>query len=278
VQDRPTVQSALRDAAARLATAGVASPRVDAELLLAWVLGVARSRLILLPSLPPAAVASFEAAVARRAAREPLQHIVRAAPFLGLSLAVGPGVFIPRPETEVLAQWGIDSLTDVCAPVVVDLCSGSGALALAVAAAYPQAWVYAVEVSPDALEWLERNASDYSNVEVVAGDIRSVSLPGLAGRVDLVVANPPYVPTTVGVPPEVRADPSLAVFAGPDGLDLIPAVADLAATLLRPGGRIGVEHDESHAPEVADIVGRSFHDVAGLTDLAGRPRFTTGRR
>jgi release factor glutamine methyltransferase len=223
-------------------------------------------------------VASFEAAVARRAAREPLQHIVGAAPFLGLSLAVGPGVFIPRPETEVLAQWGIDALADVCAPIAVDLCSGSGALALAVAAAHPDAWVYAVEVSPDALEWLERNASDYSNVEVVAGDVRSVSLPSLAGRVDLVVANPPYVPTTVDVPAEVRADPSLAVFAGPDGLDLIPAVAALAASLLRPGGRIGIEHDESHAAEVAEIVGRFFHDVTGLTDLAGRPRFTTARR
>lgn len=272
------MQSTLRHAASRLAAAGVASPRVDAELLLAWVLGVARSRLLLLPSLPPAAVALFEEAVARRMAREPLQHIVGEAPFLGLSLAVGPGVFIPRPETEVLAQWAIDALSEVSAPIVVDLCSGSGALALAVAAARTEASVYAVEVSPDALEWLQGNASDYSNVEVVAGDVRSVSLPTLAGRADLVVANPPYVPTTVDVPPEVRADPSLAVFAGPEGLDLIPAVASLAASLLRLGGRIGIEHDESHAPEVADIVGRCFHDVAGLTDLAGRSRFTTARR
>jgi release factor glutamine methyltransferase len=272
------LRTALRHAASRLDAAGVASPRADAELLLAYVLGVPRPRLLLLDSLSPSDAASFAAVVSRRAAREPLQHITGAAPFLGLTLAVGPGVFIPRPETEVLAQWGIEALSGSVAPTVVDLCSGSGALALAIAHARPDASVYGVESSPAALDWLRRNASDYSNVEVVAADVRSSPLKALRGGVDLVVANPPYVPDAVGVPEEVRADPAVAVFAGVDGLDLIPTVASLGADLLRSGGRIGIEHDESHPEGVATILSRHFRDVSGLADLAGRPRFTTARR
>ena len=267
--------SALRAATVRLAAAGVDSPRVDAELLLAFVLSVPRSRLFLIDSLPAADLERFDALVARRASREPLQYITGTAPFLGLSLAVGPGVFIPRPETEVLASWGISALDGLSAPTAVDLCSGSGALALAIASARPDATVYAVELSPTALEWLHRNASNFSNVVVVAGDVRTVSLPVVA---DLVVANPPYVPSTVEVPAEVRSDPPEAVFAGPDGLELIPAVASLGASLLRRGGWIGMEHDESHAAAVADILSSSFVDICGLADLAGRPRFTLGRR
>ena len=267
--------SALRAAATRLAAAGVASPRVDAELLLAFVLSVPRSRLLLIDSLSPVDAARFEALVSRRVAREPLQHITGSAPFLGLSLAVGPGVFIPRPETEVLASWAISTLSGLAAPTVVDLCSGSGALALAIAAARPDATVVAVELLPSALGWLLRNASDYSNVEVVAGDVRDISLPIVA---DLVVANPPYVPSTVDVPAEVSADPVEAVFAGPDGLELIPAIASLGASLLRAGSWIGIEHDESHAADVARILSASFVDVQGLADLTGRPRFTLGRR
>jgi release factor glutamine methyltransferase len=266
-------RSLLADAAAKLASAGVGSPRVDAELLLAHVLSVHRSRLLLLSALSPGDLERFESLVERRAAREPLQYIVGTAPFLGLTLAVGPGVFIPRPETEVLADWAVSSLEG---SVAVDLCSGSGALALALASAHPSARVYAVENSPEALEWLRRNASGYSNVEVVAGDVRSLPLPVVA---DLVVSNPPYVPSAVDVPPEVRADPASAVFAGPDGLDLIPAVAASAAALLRPSGLFGVEHDESHADAVASILSASsFADVRGLADLAGRPRFTLGVR
>jgi release factor glutamine methyltransferase len=268
-----TPRAVLLDAASRLAAAGIASPRVDAELLLAHILSVSRSRLLLVSSVSPTDLAEFESLVERRAAREPLQHIVGTAPFLDLSLAVGPGVFIPRPETEILADWARSSLDG---SVAVDLCSGSGALALAVASAHPAAHVYAVEISPDALEWLQQNASEYSNVEVVVGDVRSLSLPVVA---DLVVSNPPYVPTSVDVSPEVHADPSLAVFAGVDGLDLIPAVVASAASLLRPGGLIGIEHDSSHAAEVAAILAASsFTDVRGLDDLTGRPRFTTAVR
>jgi release factor glutamine methyltransferase len=267
--------AALRTATARLAEAGVGSPRVDAELLLAFVLSVPRSRLVLIDSLSPVDSARFDSLVARRVAREPLQYITGTAPFMGVSLAVGPGVFIPRPETEVLASWGISALVEVSDPTVVDLCSGSGALALAIAAARPDAIVYAVEFSPAALEWLNRNASGLSNVEVVEGDVRTMSLPVVA---DLVVANPPYVPSTVEVPDEVRADPSMAVFAGPDGLDLIPSVVSLGTSVLREGGWMGMEHDESHAEAVADVMSSSLVDVRGLPDLAGRPRFTVGRR
>lgn len=272
------LRTALRDAASRLDAAGVASPRVDAELLLAFVLGVPRSHLLVLDSLTPASEVDFAAVVERRVAREPLQHITGTAPFLGLTLAVGPGVFIPRPETEVLTQWGIDALTGLVSPTVVDLCSGSGALALAIAHARPDAAVYAVESSPAAVEWLRRNAAGYSNVSVVEADVRDAPLPDLHSGVDLVVANPPYVPSSVEVAPEVRADPSSAVFAGPDGLDLIPAIATLSADLLRDGGRIGVEHDESHPEGVAKILSRFFREVSGRADLAGRPRFTTARR
>lgn len=273
-----TPSALLRAAVARLGAAGVDSPRVDAELLLAFVLGRSRSQLLLVSDVALDDAARFESLVDRRVAREPLQYITGTAPFLGLSLAVGPGVFIPRPETEILASWALDCLSSVDGPMVVDLCSGSGALALAIASARPDASVAAVELSRGALECLRRNASAYSNVDVIAGDVRNLDLSPIGGRVDLVVANPPYVPSTVSVPAEVQADPSMAVFAGPDGLDLIPAVTALAATLLRPGGRFGMEHDESHAAAVASIVAESFADVVGLTDLAGRPRFTLGRR
>lgn len=272
------VRILLREAARQLAAGGVDTPRTDSELLLAHVLGVERSRLYLLDEITAEQASAYRAVIGRRAAREPLQHITGLAPFLGHDLHVGPGVFIPRPETEVLAQWGIDALAGRTTPIVVDLCSGSGALAVAVAHARPDAAVTAVEISPDALEWLRRNVSGTSIV-VVRADVREPGLLAeLRGRVDLVLCNPPYVPTATAVPDEVRADPDLAVFAGPDGLDLVPAVADLAYDLLREGGQLGIEHDESHPEEVAAILRRRFGNAAGLPDLTGRPRFTTALR
>ncbi|MFC4130692.1 peptide chain release factor N(5)-glutamine methyltransferase [Hamadaea flava] len=270
------VRSLLREAASRLGAAGVGSPRTDSELLLAHVLECERGRLYLLDVIDTVQAERYRAVVERRAAREPLQHITGSAWFLDLDLQVGPGVFVPRPETETLAQWGIDHIAGLERPTVVDLCSGSGALALAVARARPDAEAYAVEVSPEALEWLGRNAFG-TRVRVVPGDVRDPDLLAeVRGQADLVLCNPPYVPAAQRVPVEVRADPPLAVFAGVDGLDLIPVVAELAADLLRDGGRAGIEHDESHPEEVARILGRHFRDVRGLPDLAGRPRFTTG--
>lgn len=275
------LRSALRTATARLTEAGVETPRVDAELLAAYALGVRRGRLPLIDTVPPEAAGLFAELVDRRAAREPLQYIVGQAPFLGRMLAVGPGVFVPRPETELLAAWGIEIIAGRSRPpVVVDLCSGSGALAIAIADAHPSAHVYAVERSEAALPWLRRNAEG-STVSVVAGDVADpVVLHQLDGTVDLVICNPPYVPAAVGVPPEVSHDPAEAVFAGPDGLDLIPAIISRAASLCRDGGHFGLEHDESQAKALAELLredGR-YAEIEGMNDLAGRPRFTVARR
>jgi release factor glutamine methyltransferase len=241
-------------------------------LLAAHVLATPRGRLLVIDEITPERAEEFTRLVERRARREPLQHLTGTAPFFGLELAVGPGVFIPRPETELLAQWAIGALAGAPHPSVVDLCSGSGALALAIAAHHPNATVCAVESSPAALEWLRRNTSG-SRVEVIEGDIREVPIPGPA---DLVVANPPYVPSAHRVPPEIAFDPQQAVFGGQDGLDLIPAVIARAASLLRPGGRLGVEHDDSH--DLRDLFTPNFEHVERHLDLAGRPRFTTGVR
>jgi release factor glutamine methyltransferase len=211
--------------------------------------------------------------IEKRAQRVPLQHLTGTAPFLNIDLKVGPGVFIPRPETELLARWGIDAIADSERPTVVDLCSGSGALALAIASARPDARVYAVERSEEALKWLWLNASG-SSIVVVEGDVREVELPG---GVDLVLSNPPYVPAGTPVAPEVLADPPEAVFAGTDGLDLIPALIDRAAQILRPGGHLGFEHDDSHV-NLAHLLEGGFEPIESHRDLAERPRFTTATR
>lgn len=266
-----------------LAAAGVASPRFDAESLAAHVLGVPRGRLLLHPRLDPAAADALRALVARRAAREPLQHLLGTAVLGPVEVAVGPGVFIPRPETELLLEWGIAALTDIASPLVVDLCTGSGALALAIAALRPDVAVHAVELDPKALAWARRNVEAHGGrVELHTGDVRAADLlPHFAGRVDLVVCNPPYVPDATVVPPEVRTgDPALAVFAGPDGLAVIPAVVERAIALLRPGGVFAVEHDDSQADAVPALLRArpELVDVAEHADLNGRPRYATARR
>jgi release factor glutamine methyltransferase len=268
----------LTAAAARLAAAGVATPRVDAELLLAHVLGVPRSRLVLAPPPDPVAVATFGAAVTRRATREPLQHIVGTAPFRTIEVAVGPGVFVPRPETELL----VDAVRPAvpAGGLAIDLCSGSGALALALAAEVPRLRIIAVEADPDALLWLRRNAEG-SAVTVLAADVTAGPLlPELVGSVDAVVCNPPYVPTSVGVAAEVRHDPPVAVFAGETGLAVLPHVIDRAAELLRPGGVLALEHDDTHGSAVPALLrddGR-WREIAEHHDLAGRPRYATAVR
>jgi release factor glutamine methyltransferase len=263
------------EATARLAAAGVPTPRVDAELLLAHVLGVPRSRLVgVQPSAPQRA--AFAELVARRAARVPLQHLTGTAPFRHLELAVGPGVFVPRPETELL----VDTVLPARPGIVVDLCAGTGALALAIAHESQGTRCYAVELSPDALGWLRRNA-DGTDVRVVAGDVRETGLLAeLAGRVDVVVSNPPYVPLATPVDPEVRADPAEAVFGGEDGLEVVPFVVARAAALLRPGGLFVMEHDDTQGRSVPLLLERdaSWSDVADHEDLTGRPRFVTARR
>ena len=261
-----------------LEAAGVGSPRVDAELLLAHVLRRPRSALLTLDGVTPAEKARFDEFVARRVNREPLQYIVGVAPFRHLELAVGPGVFIPRPETELLVDVALQTLHH--GDAAVDLCAGSGALGLALLDELPGLSVIAVERDPVALGWLRRNAAGTS-LQVHAADVADPSLlVDRRGTIDVVVTNPPYVPESVAVDPEVAADPRVAVFAGADGLDLMPAVIARAAELLRAGGQVVVEHDESHARAVPGMLaddprwaGARLHH-----DLAGRPRFSTAFR
>jgi len=291
--DRTPTSVAVAMAATELDRAGVPSSRVDAELLAASVLAVPRGRLAVTDGLTAAELARLAELVVRRAAREPLQHLLGSAPFRRLELAVGPGVFVPRPETELLAGWGIDAAARGVDEVrvaggritVVDLCSGSGAIALAVANEVPGVRVVAVERSPVALDWLRRNAAERaaagdSPVPVVPGDVTDPNLLAeLAGLVDVLLCNPPYVPDGTPVPPEVRHDPAQAVFGGADGLAVIRLVLARAVTLLRPGGVLGVEHDDSHAAAVRELVAATgrFTDLTGHDDLTGRPRFVTAR-
>ena len=270
----------LAAATERLAAAGVDSPRVDAELLLAALLDVPRSRLITAGEPPRSIALAYDEHVSRRVAREPLQHITGRAPFRHIEVEVGPGVFVPRPETELLVDAVLTHLRGIDRPAVVDLCSGSGALALAIADEVATAGVVALEYSLAAQRWLTRNAAG-SRVRVVIGDVRDPELlRPLYGQADAVVANPPYVPLPTDVAPEVLADPREAVFAGPDGLDLIPAVVSRAADLLRAGGLLAMEHDESHAGEVLDILdddGR-WASCDPRRDLSGRPRYVVAIR
>ncbi|MET0426428.1 MAG: peptide chain release factor N(5)-glutamine methyltransferase [Actinoplanes sp.] len=267
-------------AAGELAAAGVSSPRVDAELLAAHVLEVSRGRLLLIDGIRPDELRRFTALVAERARRIPLQHLLGTAAFRYLELSVGDGVFVPRPETEVLAGWGIERTPP--GGTVVDLCSGTGAIALSVAGESAAGRVLAVERSPVALSFLRRNAAGVGNVEVVEGDVTDPDLlADLAGAVDVLLCNPPYVPDGTPVPPEVADhDPAEAVFGGADGLVVIRPVVALAARLLRPGGVVGIEHDDVHGAAVPDLLRADGHftEVTALTDLTGRPRFATARR
>lgn len=278
--------AAVADATQTLAEAGVASPRVDAELLAAHVLKVPRARLVLIRHWDAAAAARYRQLVADRSRRVPLQHLTGTAGFGHVELAVGPGVFVPRPETELLAQWASQQVARLPGePVVVDLGSGSGALALEIAHQAPAARVYAVERSPAALVWLHRNAQARAAagdrpIEVVVADATDpATLDHLVDRVDVVVCNPPYVPEQVPVPPEVaQHDPPEAVFAGPDGLAVIRPVVATAAALLRAGGWFGMEHDDTHETVVPQLLQDQFTEVIDHRDLADRPRFVTARR
>jgi release factor glutamine methyltransferase len=276
------VADAVAEATTVLAGAHVASPRVDAELLASFVLAVPRARLAL-AQFTAEQLERFRGLVRDRASRVPLQHLTGSAPFRHLELAVGPGVFVPRPETEVLVEWGLHWLRNRPGSIVADICAGSGAIAASVRTEAPGTTVFAVERDPSALEWLRRNVVRYG-VTVVAGDGTDPAvLADRNGAIDLVLCNPPYVPEigAAGLPAEVTAhDPHGAVFGGTDGLDVIRPLIRRFATLLRPGGAMAIEHDDTHAYVVPTLVhtdGR-FTDIALHHDLAGRPRFTTATR
>lgn len=267
---------AIRAASARLAAAGVASPRHDAEELAAHSLGTERRHLWRHDVTGP----DFTAYVARRAAREPLQHITGVAHFRHVSLAVGPGVFVPRPETELVAETAITEARAVRRrPVVVDLCTGSGAIALSVVDEVPGARVHAVELDEAAAAWARGNLAG-TGVDLRCGDMAE-AFPELDGTVDVVVSNPPYIPLGAHIrDAEVAThDPALALWSGPDGLDAVRVVARVARRLLRPGGLVVVEHADLQgeaAPRVLAEAGLT--DAADHPDLAGRDRYATARR
>lgn len=265
----------------RLADAGVPSPRFDAEELAAFVHGVGRGE------LHRVADADFDAryweVIARREAREPLQHITGRAFFRYLELQVGKGVFVPRPETESVVGWAIDAVRamDVAEPLIVDLCTGSGAIALALAQEVPRSRVHAVELDENALRWAGKNVEG-SRVTLHQGDALT-ALGDLDGQVDLVICNPPYIPLTEWeyVAPEARDhDPELALFSGEDGLDFIRGLERAAHRLLRPGGVVVVEHADTQGGQVPWIFteDRGWADAADHPDLNNRPRFATARR
>ena len=257
-----------------------ASPEADAEILLAHVLEIDRSRLVLVDEVADGDRATYDALVGRRAAREPLQHLTGRAYFRHVELAVGPGVFVPRPETELLAGWAVERAGALDAPVVVDLGTGSGAIAKAVADEVPHARVHAVEMDEAAHGWATTNLAG-TGVDLRLGDL-GTAFDELAGTVDVVVSNPPYIPLDAweSVALEVRDhDPALALWSGADGLDAMRVVEARAALLLVPGGVVGVEHADAQgesAPAVFAATGR-WADVRDHRDLAGRPRFVTAR-
>ena len=283
------LSDALRSGAARLADAGVASPRVDVELLAGHLLGLDRGGVQLAGLRGAAAPAGLGALVDRRADRVPLQHLTGRAPFRRLELAVGPGVFVPRPETEQVAQVAIDEAVRVArragAVLVVDLCTGSGALALAMADEVPEARVHAVELDADAHAWAARNVAELAlggRVNLVRGDART-ALAELDGMVDVVVTNPPYIPPdAIPIDPEVRDhDPAVALYGlGPDGLAVPRGVVAAAGRLLRPGGLLVMEHAEVQSSAARALVAATglFDASTTATDLSGRDRMVVARR
>lgn len=271
---------------ATAALAQVPSPRVDAELLAAHLLhGGSRAELqralLMGERLTPAQVAEYEALVARRARREPLQHITGRAPFHHLELSVGPGVFVPRPETELLVEeaLGVLRLTEKTnAPRVVDLCAGSGAIAAAIKSELPNAQVFAVELSEEAIPYARKNLEPLG-VHLVQGDALT-ALPELAGTIDAVLSNPPYIPPgNVPADPEAALhDPDMALYGGgEDGMQMPTAIAARAYELLAPGGFFMMEHDDTQEEAVAELLARvGFERRYPVRDLNGRPRHSAG--
>lgn len=271
-----------------LSSAGVPTPQADAELLIGHVLGLTRGQ-VQAKAVTEAGLGADDYltvldVVERRAAREPLQHITGRAAFRSLELAVGPGVFVPRPETETVAQVAIDALMAVASPtpLAIDLGTGSGAIALALATEVPHAQVVAVENSPRAFVWTRQNARDVAapNLRLVFADLAD-AVPELDGTVDVVVSNPPYIPLgAIPRDPEVRLhDPEHALYGGTDGLDVVRAVSTRALALLRPGGTLVLEHGELQGAEIRDLLAADgWRAPVTSRDLLGRDRATSATR
>ena len=285
------VRPLLIEAVSQLRAGGVESPEQEARQLLAYAAGVELARLPLVDAVEDGQAALFQTLIRKRSQRIPLQHLTGRAHFRHLELEVGPGVFVPRPETEVMTGWAIEQLrpmvyavargTSRHLPVVVELGTGSGAIAKSIATELTGTRVYAVEVSEEAAAYASRNLAD-TTVELYVQDMIG-ALPQLNGGVDLVIANPPYIPLEAfeSVVPEARDhDPLLALFAGQDGLDVIRAVVAEAARLLRPAGLLCVEHADVQGESAQQVVVThgGFAGVRDHPDLTGRSRFVTAIR
>lgn len=268
-------------ASARFRAAGLVSPVVDARLLLTHLLG-AEHGVLMAADPTPEQEELFEDMIRRREAGEPVQHITGLSPFRYEELHVGPGVFIPRPETEQLVEKALHILGSRPAGQrrVVELCAGSGAISLCLARELGGVQLHAVELSPNAWPFLVRNLRGV-DIEIVLGDMAH-AFHELDGTVDLVVVNPPYVPETdrAVLPGDVVGrDPDLALFSGQDGMDALRVVHDVARRLLKPGGWVVAEHDEKQSAVVLDLFGEpDFEGAVDLPDLTGRPRFITALR
>jgi len=275
--------------AERLAAAGVPSPRADAAALAAYALGTEALDVLQPPELDPGFEQRYQALIDRRSRREPLQLITGRAAFRYLDLQVRPGVFLPRPETEWVTEQAITALRTAAstrpAPVVLDLCSGTGAIALSIAHEVPEAQVLAVEVSEAAVATIEDNAGRHHlELQVLHGDVRNEHLvdPWQSGA-DVVISNPPYIPPGgVPVDPEVREyDPAPALYGGgADGLEVPCAVIAAAARTLRPGGTFVMEHGADQGEQVRELVRScgAFTDIETRRDLAGRDRMVVACR
>ena len=272
-------------AIARLTEAGVATPEADADLLVGHVLDMSRgevqAKAITDAELRADQLDELTGLLDRRVAREPLQHITGRAYFRSLELSVGPGVFVPRPETEQVAQYAVDALRAVPVehPIAVDLGTGSGAIAFALATEVSNSFVYAVEVSPDAFRWTEinRELTGATNATIVLGDLADAFVE-LDGTVDVVISNPPYIPTNA-VPRDLEVqlhDPATALYGGADGLDVVRQVSKTGLRLLHPGGTLVLEHGELQGASIADLLRTDgWTAVATHRDLLGRDRATT---
>jgi release factor glutamine methyltransferase len=274
------LRCAIDSATTLLADAGINSARYDAEELAAHLTGTERGRLPLIDSPDDTFFDRYHAAIAARSRRVPLQHITGTAAFGPLTLFVGPGVFIPRPETEVMLEWATAQRLPE-APVIVDVCTGSGALAIALAQHWPAARVLGIDDSDAALEYARKNSAG-TQVELMLADATDPDLLSeLDGHVDLLVVNPPYVPEAAELEPEVsQYDPPHAVFGGADGMTVINAIVRLAGRWLRLGGVFAVEHDDATSSQTSELVRSTglFDEIIAHNDLTGRARFVTARR
>lgn len=276
------IKLALESAAATFEKAGIESALVDAEILLGHLLNLTRGELQskVITDEEFSLVEEFEALVAKRAERFPLQHITGVAYFRRLALKVGPGVFIPRPETEVVTQIAVDALkaSGSAEPIAVDLATGSGAIALSLAVEVPNAKVFAIELSEEALKYTTQNFAELApDAVLVQGDLAD-AFPELNGTVDVLVSNPPYIPDEmIPIYPEVHLhDPSLALYGGADGLDVVRKVEEAARRLLRSGGSLIIEHADMQGEAVRELLLASgWRQVRTHRDLVGRDRATT---